>query len=58
MYYTPKEPTREERMVLLEYYLRELEKDLKNAKSYWMYLTVKQKIAETERELKGLKGEK
>ena len=58
MYYTPKEPTREERIILLEYYLRELKKDLHNAKSYWMFLTIKQKMAETERELKSLLGEK
>ena len=59
MYYTPKEPTtREERIILLEYYLRELKKDLDNAKSYWMFLTIKQKMAETKRELKTLLGEK
>lgn len=58
MHYIAKEPSREERIILLEYRLKELKKDLCDAKSYWMFLIIKQKMAETERELKSLSGEK
>lgn len=58
MYDVYKEPTKEERIENLKEYLKYLQEELQNAKSYWMKLTIKQKIVVTIRELKNVLGEK
>ena len=54
MYYTPKEPTKVEKIENIEENLKYLHKELRNAKSYWKKLTIKQDIAVLVRELKDL----
>ena len=51
-----KEPTKEEKIESIKNYLKYLQKELSNAKSYWKKLKVKQEIVVTFNELKDVLG--
>lgn len=49
-----REPTKEEKIEFLKIYLKELHEELRNAKSYYTKLIIKQDISVKIRELKDL----